>query len=68
MVILFGGIVAFFAVSATVLFNGVHLVTEGSVGAYWQGGALLNVLTEPGYHWRMPYVTTFSNIQTTMQT
>lgn len=26
----------------------VHQVPEGHVGAYWRGGALLNIITEPG--------------------
>lgn len=31
----------------------VHQVPEGHVGAYWRGGALLNMISEPGitnYH------------------
>lgn len=28
----------------------VHQVPEGHVGAYWRGGALLNIITEPGIY------------------
>ena len=35
---------------------------------YWRGGALLNTITEPGFHLKMPLVTQFEPIQVTLQT
>jgi regulator of protease activity HflC (stomatin/prohibitin superfamily) len=46
----------------------LHSVDEGHVGVYWQGGALLSKTTEPGYHFKLPFMTTFENVQITMQT
>jgi len=46
---------------------GLHRVDEGFVGVYWFGGRLLQGTTKPGYHWKLP-VTSFRNIQVTMQT
>lgn len=51
-----------------VLFNGFHIVQEGHVGIYFRGGALLNDITEPGYHFKLPIVTSFENVQVTVQT
>lgn len=38
------------------------------VGVYWTGGALSKQITEPGFHFKLPFLTKFSNIQITMQT
>uniref|UniRef100_A0A1D1XYJ6 Erlin-2-B n=1 Tax=Anthurium amnicola TaxID=1678845 RepID=A0A1D1XYJ6_9ARAE len=46
----------------------LHQVPEGHVGAYWRGGALLNTITDPGFHWKLPLVTQFEPIQVTIQT
>ena len=35
---------------------------------YWRGGALLNTITEPGFHLKMPLITQFEPIQMTLQT
>jgi hypothetical protein len=43
-------------------------VREGYVGVYWRGGALLNHISEPGYHVKMPFVTTMAEVQVTVQT
>jgi len=55
--------------TAILLPLGLHKVDEGHVGVYWRGGALLgpSSITHPGYHWKLP-ITSFRNIQTTMQT
>jgi len=47
---------------------GIHHVEEGHVGVYWSGGALLRSTTDPGIHWMMPGLTTFANVQVTLQT
>eukprot|EP00897_Mesotaenium_endlicherianum_P008980 jgi/Mesen1/810/ME000110S_11077 len=43
-------------------------IPEGHVGVYWRGGALLNSITEPGFHMMLPFVTTYEAIQVTLQT
>lgn len=48
------------------LFNGIHMVEEGHVGIYFRGGALLDEITEPGYHVKLPLVTTVENVQVTV--
>ncbi|CDW91496.1 spfh band 7 phb domain-containing membrane-associated protein [Stylonychia lemnae] len=51
-----------------VLFNGFHIIEEGHVGVYYRGGALLESTTEPGFHFKLPLITSFENIQVTVQT
>jgi regulator of protease activity HflC (stomatin/prohibitin superfamily) len=48
--------------------GGIHHVQEGHVGVYWIGGALLKSITDPGINWMMPVITTFANVQVTLQT
>lgn len=38
------------------------------MGVYWRGGALLNHISDPGYHVKMPFVTTMDEVQVTVQT
>jgi regulator of protease activity HflC (stomatin/prohibitin superfamily) len=47
---------------------GLHHVEEGHVGVYWIGGALLKYTTDPGINWMVPVITTFANVQITLQT
>eukprot|EP00618_Florenciella_parvula_P002336 CAMPEP_0119465658 /NCGR_PEP_ID=MMETSP1344-20130328/682_1 /TAXON_ID=236787 /ORGANISM="Florenciella parvula, Strain CCMP2471" /LENGTH=298 /DNA_ID=CAMNT_0007497933 /DNA_START=179 /DNA_END=1075 /DNA_ORIENTATION=- len=46
----------------------LHSVHEGYVGVYWRGGALLPTVTKPGLHAQIPVITTFSEVQVTVQT
>ncbi|XP_019247355.1 PREDICTED: erlin-2-B isoform X3 [Nicotiana attenuata] len=46
----------------------LHQVPEGHVGVYWRGGALLNTITDPGFHLKLPFITQFEPIQVTLQT
>jgi regulator of protease activity HflC (stomatin/prohibitin superfamily) len=39
--------------------NGFHTVPEGHVGIYFRGGALLDTITEPGYHVKLPMITSY---------
>jgi len=48
--------------------GGVHKIEEGHIGLYWRGGALMPGSTEPGYHLMMPIITSFANIQISVQT
>eukprot|EP00164_Ancoracysta_twista_P007651 GFYU01010898.1.p1 GENE.GFYU01010898.1~~GFYU01010898.1.p1 ORF type:complete len:330 (-),score=97.51 GFYU01010898.1:59-1048(-) len=46
----------------------IHRVSEGHVGIYWRGGALLKETTEPGFHAKVPFITHFEEVQVTLQT
>ncbi|XP_050238945.1 uncharacterized protein LOC130014534 isoform X2 [Mercurialis annua] len=46
----------------------VHQVPEGHVGVYWRGGALLNTITSPGFHLKLPLITHYEPVQVTLQT
>jgi len=47
---------------------GLHIIDEGFVGVYWRGGALLNSVSRPGFNVKLPMITTFSQIQVSVQT
>ena len=49
-----------------ILMNGFHIIEEGHVGIYFRGGALLDDITEPGYHFKLPIVTSYHNVQVTV--
>ncbi|GMY25862.1 erlin-2-B-like isoform X1 [Fagus crenata] len=46
----------------------LHQVPEGHVGVYWRGGALLSVITDPGFHLKLPLITHYEPVQVTLQT
>ena len=48
--------------------GGIHKIEEGHIGVYWRGGALIEGFTEPGYHLMLPLVTSYANIQVSVQT
>lgn len=57
------------AVSIGVFINlSLHRIEEGHVGVYYRGGALLNSVSQPGFHMMIPLLTTFRSVQTTLQT
>ena len=45
-----------------------HVIDYGNIGVYKRGGALLNTWTEPGLHFLIPFITTYSSVQVTLQT
>ncbi|KAF7809041.1 erlin-2-B-like [Senna tora] len=49
-------------------FSILHQVPEGHVGVYWRGGALLKTITDPGFHFKMPFITQYEPVQVTLQT
>lgn len=55
-------------VAAVIIPTGLHSVREGHVGVYWRGGALLTSVTQPGFHLKLPVVTTWAEVQVTVQT
>jgi len=54
-------------VSMALIPMGLHKIEEGHVGVYWRGGALLNTISDPGYHVKLP-ITVVKSVQVTMQT
>mmetsp|Transcript_30293 Transcript_30293/g.34533 ORF Transcript_30293/g.34533 Transcript_30293/m.34533 type:complete len:330 (-) Transcript_30293:157-1146(-) len=48
--------------------GGLHKIPEGHIGIYYRGGALLDGVTGPGYHFKMPFVTQHHAVQVTIQT
>jgi regulator of protease activity HflC (stomatin/prohibitin superfamily) len=51
-----------------ILSGGVHKISEGHIGLYWRGGALMEGQTEPGYHLMLPIITSYAEIQVSVQT
>nr|XP_023899463.1 erlin-2-B-like isoform X1 [Quercus suber]POE51949.1 erlin-2 [Quercus suber] len=49
-------------------FSILHQVPEGHVGVYWRGGALLKMITDPGFHLKLPLITHYEPVQVTLQT
>nr|POF25935.1 erlin-2-b [Quercus suber] len=49
-------------------FSILHQVPEGYVGVYWRGGALLKMITDPGFHLKLPFITHYEPVQVTLQT
>lgn len=58
----------FFFTLATLCSFGLHFINEGHVGVYWRGGALLSTVTKPGFHVKLPIITTVAEIQVSVQT
>lgn len=48
--------------------GGLHKIPEGHIGIYYRGGALLDRVTNPGFHFSWPLVTEHFSVQTTVQT
>jgi len=48
--------------------GGIHTISEGYIGLYWRGGALIPGYTEPGFHLMVPFVTNFAQVQVTVET
>lgn len=46
----------------------IHKVQEGHVGIYWRGGALLKQYSLPGFHFKIPGLTSFDEVQISVQT
>jgi len=47
---------------------GLHKIPEGHVGVYYRGGALLDRVTGPGFHFKMPLIDDHYAVQVTVQT
>lgn len=49
-----------------IIFNGIHTIPEGYVGVYFRGGALLEGTAGPGWHVKLPGVTSYDTVQVTV--
>ncbi|CAB3362270.1 erlin-1-like [Cloeon dipterum] len=52
----------------TVLNFSLHKLEEGHVGVYYRGGALLQQVSNPGFHMMIPFITSYRAVQVTLQT
>jgi len=55
-------------VAVGILQFSIHKVDEGYVGIYYRGGALVNRITYPGWHLRIPLFDSFDMVQVNLQT
>ena len=55
-------IVGLMIMIAAIVLNGIHSVPEGYVGVYFRGGALIEGVSEPGWHTKLPLVTAYDTI------
>ncbi len=44
-----------------------HVIDEGHIGVYKRGGALLSSWTEPGLQLMVPFITSYYQVQVTLQ-
>ena len=44
------------------VYNGLHQIPEGYIGVYFRGGALLSTTTDPGWHTKLPFVTSYDTV------
>ena len=45
-----------------------HTISEGNVGIYIQYGAVQDRVTEPGVHWKMPFIEDFREVKVRPET
>jgi len=65
LLVISGCVLGFLAV----IFNfAIHRIEEGHVGVYYRGGALLQQVSQPGFHMMVPFLTNFRAVQITIQT
>jgi regulator of protease activity HflC (stomatin/prohibitin superfamily) len=62
------GIVVFVALIFPLITGGIHTIEEGHVGIYYYGGQLSKTITEPGIHVLIPLLTTYHQVQISVQT
>ena len=49
-------------------FLGIHQCQQGNKCVYYRGGSLLKEFADPGYHLKIPFITSHHNVQITWQT
>eukprot|EP01023_Acetabularia_acetabulum_P038496 TRINITY_DN36921_c1_g1_i1.p1 TRINITY_DN36921_c1_g1~~TRINITY_DN36921_c1_g1_i1.p1 ORF type:complete len:381 (+),score=41.67 TRINITY_DN36921_c1_g1_i1:92-1144(+) len=55
-------------VTAFITKTAVHQIPEGHVGVYWRGGKMLDIVADPGFHLKIPFVDMYEAVQVTLQT
>lgn len=40
-----------------IIFSAIHSIEEGHVGVYRRGGKILDEITDPGYNFKLPFIT-----------
>lgn len=63
-----GTVLIALAAFGLIISSSIHKVDEGHVGVYYRGGALLESTTSAGFHLMLPILTSYKQVQTTMQT
>lgn len=61
-------IIAAVLIYVGLMLSGFHKVREGSVGIYKNFGVLQKTLTEPGIHFRIPFMQEFIEMSISIQT
>lgn len=61
-------LIVLIVLSALLMQFSLHKVEEGNVAVYYRGGALLQTTASPGYHFMLPFITSFKSVQVTTQT
>ena len=61
-------IAALFVLGGVLVGQGLHAIPEGHIGVYFRGGALLSGIVEPGWHTKIPMITSYDTVQVTVQT
>lgn len=56
------------ALTAVLVNFSLHKIEEGNVAVYYRGGALLDGTYAPGYHFMIPFLTSYRTVQVTLQT
>lgn len=61
-------VLGFVILAFLIMAQGLHQIEEGFVGVYFQGGAIRPGVSEPGWHVKMPLLTSYESVQVTVQT
>jgi regulator of protease activity HflC (stomatin/prohibitin superfamily) len=46
----------------------LHTIDEGHIGVYFRGGAILTETSDPGWHTKLPFFTSYEQVQVSLQT
>jgi regulator of protease activity HflC (stomatin/prohibitin superfamily) len=63
-IVIIGGLLVYGLLMA----SGIHVIHEGYVGIYKSYGVLQDRLTDPGMHFRIPFMQTYEEVQISVQT
>jgi len=66
--VILAGAFVLFAIGLVLFRSTSHVIREGHIGVYYRGGALLEGYTEPGLNFKLPFITSYEEVQVTIQT